>query len=187
MCLGFPSWDLRMTIFTSLTGTLGVFYNKWMQYIPKCYCTNTISLGKPAHGLFLNKTWFIWLRWNFHKQATKVLKVIFRKGCDPFSFSLERYKGTEKILFWRQKINQICKHFYSNPYLSSLCYRVALSDMTAKSILESVGALYSLFTAAVIVVPGLKMSLESTGFSYLMKVSRKKIKYSNWIWFFFAN
>lgn len=46
--------------------------------------------------------------------------------------------------------------------------------MTAKSILESVGALYSLFTAAVMVVPGLKMSLESTGFSYLMKVSRKK-------------
>lgn len=66
------------------------------------------------------------------------------------------------------------KTFTQTPYLSSLCYRDAWSDMTAKSILEFVRALYSLFTAAVMVVPGLKMSLESIGFSYLMKVSRKK-------------
>lgn len=64
--------------------------------------------------------------------------------------------------------------------------------MNANSILESVGALYSLFTAAVMVVPGMKISLESTRFSYLIKVSRKKssiptgsdffpIKTINWV------
>lgn len=70
--------------------------------------------------------------------------------------------------------------FYSNPGSSSLCYRDALSDVNAKSNLQSVGVLYNLFTAPDMEIPGLKMSLESNGFSNSIKVSRKKIKYSSW-------
>lgn len=49
----------------------------------------------------------------------------------------------------------------------------------AKTILECGGALYNLLTAPVMVVPGLKKSLESSELSYSKKVSRKKKNYSN--------
>lgn len=133
--------------------------------------------------------WLIWLSWNFHKLATKLLDVV-SGVCDLF-FILERFKGTGEIFFWRQKFKNMWKLLLT-PLFKQSCYKDALSDMTARSILESVGALYGLFTAAVMVVPGWKMSLESTGFSYLMKVSRKKssipigsgfflIKTINWV------
>lgn len=115
----------------------------------------------------------------------------FEEGCDPF-FILERSKGTGKFLFWRQKVQLNMWKLLLKPIFKQSLLQRCFVSYDCQSNNGICRALHGLFTAAGMVIPGLRMSLESTGLSYLMKVSRKKssipigfdffpIKTINWI------